>query len=251
MFLKERQAEIVSLLDANGRVTVSDLAQRFGVTEDCIRKDLKQIDEQGKCHRVYGGAISCATLPERNVFSRINTSRPEKRAIAEKALRLIKPGQTVFLDISTTNLQLAELLAASDVSCMVVSNMLDVLKTVAKNPGITATCPGGTVNLELNGLVSAATLAMLERMRFDVSFLGAVGVDVEDDGVTTFDQEDSLIKECVLERSDACYLVADAHKLAACGNYRYAALSDFDGLIMEDRHLVDADRARELGIKVL
>lgn len=110
MFLRERQDTIVELIRAEGRVTVSDLASRFGVTEGCIRKDLKQLDVQGALKRVYGGAISTASVSERNVSKRASTLVSEKRAIAEKAYEQIDAGETLFLDVSTTALAIAELL---------------------------------------------------------------------------------------------------------------------------------------------
>lgn len=102
MFLRERQDTIVELIRAEGRVTVSDLASRFGVTEDCIRKDLKQLDVQGALKRVYGAAISTASVSERNVSKRASTLVSGKRAIAEKAYEQIGAGKTLFLDGSTT-----------------------------------------------------------------------------------------------------------------------------------------------------
>lgn len=110
MFLRERQDTIVELIRAEGRVTVSDLASRFGVTEGCIRKDLKQLDVQGALKRVYGAAISATSVSERNVSKRASTLVSEKRAIAEKAYEQIDAGETLFLDVSTTALAIAELL---------------------------------------------------------------------------------------------------------------------------------------------
>lgn len=251
MFLKERQDLIASLIKDQGRVTVTELAKKFEVTEDCIRKDLKKLDAEGRCHRVYGGAVGASELPDRNVFARVNDYRPEKKAIAEKAVHLIKPGQTVFLDISTTNLYLAELIAKKNVRCIVVSNMLDVLKTVAKGPGITAVCPSGNVNLELNGLVGAATLNTIEHMHFDVSFIGAVGLSMEDDSVTTFDMEDGLIKATAMARSTESYLITGSHKFSLVGNYEYARISQFTGIITDDRRLAEVQKIRELGIRVI
>lgn len=110
MFLRERQDTIVELIRAEGRVTVSDLASRFGVTEGCIRKDLKQFDAQGALKRVYGAAISATSVSERNVSKRASTLVSEKRVIAEKAYEQIDAGKTLFLDGSATALAIAELL---------------------------------------------------------------------------------------------------------------------------------------------
>ena len=68
MFHKERHDQIVEYVQERGRASVAELAERFDVTEDCIRKDLKQLDGQGTIERVYGGAISVSTSPERSVY---------------------------------------------------------------------------------------------------------------------------------------------------------------------------------------
>lgn len=251
MFKRERQAEILSMLEAQGRVAVTDLAHRFEVTEDCVRKDLQQLDREGKCRRVYGGAVSVSALPTHDVFQRVEDYRQEKEQIAAKAYALIQDGQTIFLDISTTNLYLARLLAASGRRIIVVSNMLDVLKTVAAGAGISAQCPGGQVNAELNGLVGAVAVESLRNQHFDLAFMGTLVLDPEGDRVTTFDQEDGLTKRAAMASAEHTYLMADSHKFMTHGGYRYGKLSEFTGLITDDRRPESCDAVRQLGIEVL
>lgn len=228
MFLKERQDAIVQAINESGRVTVAGLAERFGVTQDCIRKDLKQLDREGMLRRVYGGAISIAYSPEHSVKRRLDVHLDEKRAIAHKAYEQIVPGETIFIDISTTNLALAELLARGKKRCVVMSNMIDTLQTLASNPLLTVIGTGGNVNQEFNGFLGATTLSALEPVYFDKAFLGAFGVDLDHDAVTTFDADDSLVKQLVIRNSAHSYLLVDTHKFGARGSHRYASLEDFD-----------------------
>lgn len=81
MFLEERQNQIVSLLEREGRVSVSDLAERFSVTEDCIRKDLRHLVADGRCRRVYGGATRIEPEVNRRIVSRVDTFRPENKLL--------------------------------------------------------------------------------------------------------------------------------------------------------------------------
>ena len=233
MFHKERHDQIVEYVQERGRASVAELAERFDVTEDCIRKDLKQLDGQGTIERVYGGAISVSTSPERSVYKRMGVNTAEKASIAQKAFEQIKEGETVFLDISTTNVLLAGLLAKGQKRCIVISNMVDVLQTLATNPALTVICTGGYVNLETNGYTGALTVSMLEQLRFDRAFFGAVGVDLDSGDVTTFDVDDGLVKSCVIRRARERYLVVDTHKFKAGGNYCYARLSDFGTVITD------------------
>lgn len=251
MFKTERHDAILREVALTGRVTTTALAERFGVSEDSIRKDLQQLGAEGKLQRVYGGAVSIEDEPHKHiVMSRVDDFREQKLEIAKKALNLIEDGQTVFLDISSTNIYLANLLASSNKQIIVVSNMLDAVKKVAAGGSIEAQCPGGKVNLELNGFVGAATVQSLSNMSFDLAFMGTLELNVTNNSVATFDLEDGTVKQTVLKNSDRAYLVADSHKLHTQGKYRYARLSDFTGVIMEDGNEGARQAIRKLGIEV-
>ena len=115
MFTEERQSAIEKCLRENGKVKVKELSEMFQVTEDCIRKDLKTLENAGKLKRTYGGAILSQDYPlKRDVVDRRQFNLDKKRTIAAKAFKLIKNNETIFLDISTTNIELAKLLAASN-----------------------------------------------------------------------------------------------------------------------------------------
>ena len=138
MFTEERQSAIERCLRENGKVRVKELSEKFQVTEDCIRKDLKILENAGKLKRTYGGAILSQDYPlERDVVDRRNYHLDKKKTIASKAFKLIKNNETIFLDISTTNIELAKLLAASDMRVVVVSNMIDILQILASSKSIT------------------------------------------------------------------------------------------------------------------
>ena len=233
MFLRERHERIIDTLRTDGRVTVSELAERFGVSADCIRKDLKALEGQGLCKRVYGGAINMSALPKHNVIRRRNANASEKRVVAERAYALIGSEDVVFLDESTTNLALADLLAAGERKATVVSNMIDALHTMSKNPLLTVIGTGGNVSPDLNGFTGASAIAMLEPMRFDIAFLGAYGIDPDTGAVTTFDLDTGLLKQQVMRRSGRSYLVADHTKVGVEGAYRYATLGDFTALVSD------------------
>lgn len=251
MFLEERHEKIVSLLDEHGRVAVADLARRFDVTEDCIRKDLKQLAAAGKCKRVYGGATKVETAPELNVVDRVGTFVPQKTAIAQKALAMIEPEMTVFLDISTSNLILARKIAAAGIQCNVVSTMIGVLTALAKSPNVTALCPGGTLRPQYDGFIGGSCVEALENYRFDIGFFGAYGVDAASAEVTTHTPEDGIVKRAAVERSRRAYLLAESRKLSSWGSYRYANFDDFDALICDGEDAEAISQVRDAGLEVL
>ncbi|MFR3735594.1 MAG: DeoR/GlpR family DNA-binding transcription regulator [Collinsella bouchesdurhonensis] len=251
MFPEERHALICSLIDKNGRVTVTDLARRFDVTEDCIRKDLKQLAANGKCQRVYGGATRTQNGEERNVVKRLTMFQPEKQTIAHKALEFIEPKQIIYLDISSTNLYLAQLIAQSDIACTVVSPMIDILTALATTSNVTAICPGGTISAELNGFVGAVAVDALKRFRFEMAFIGAYGVDSESREVTTYDADDGLLKRCAIECAGRSYLVCESRKFSTLGNYHFASFEDFDALICDDEDIAAIEQVQAAGLDVL
>ena len=110
MFTEERQNAIEKCLREKGKVRVKELSEMFQVTEDCIRKDLKILENVGRLKRTYGGAILSQEYPlERNVVDRRMYNLDKKKVIAAKAFKLIKNNETIFLDVSTTNIELARL----------------------------------------------------------------------------------------------------------------------------------------------
>ena len=115
MFIEERQQAIEKVLREQGKDRVRELSEMFQVTEDCIRKDLKTLENAGKLKRTYGGAILSQDYPlERDVIDRRNYHVEKKMVIAAKAMKLIREREAIFLDISTTNIELAKLIAKSN-----------------------------------------------------------------------------------------------------------------------------------------
>ena len=158
MFTEERQNAIEKCLREKGKVRVKELSEMFQVTEDCIRKDLKILENAGRLKRTYGGAILSQEYPlERNVVDR-RMYNLDKKVIAAKAFKLIKNNETIFLDVSTTNIELARLIASSGMHVVVVSNMIDILQILAANPSITAIGTGGTMYRSVNGFMGAAAI---------------------------------------------------------------------------------------------
>ena len=159
MFTEERQSAILLCLQDKGKVKVKNLSEKFQVSEDCIRKDLKTLENAGKLKRTYGGAIMSQDYPlQRNVIDRRNYHLDKKKIIAEKAMGLIKDNETIFIDISTTNIELAKLIAASRRRMVVVSNMIDILQILVQNPNVTVIGTGGTMYQGVNGFMEQLPL---------------------------------------------------------------------------------------------
>ena len=109
MFVKERLDIIMSLLSENGKIEVNSLSRQFNVSKDLIRKDLQKLEDQGLLERTYGGAVPKRTIAKNlSVWSRLSSNTEEKKRIAKKAVTLINPNETIFLDITSINYFLAD-----------------------------------------------------------------------------------------------------------------------------------------------
>ena len=169
MFVEERHALIIQELKENGRVKVKELSAKFKVSEDLIRKDLALLAQQGKLKKTYGGAV----LVKENVHREFATQRKSinlvaKQKIAQKALSLIKDDYVVFLDISTINIELAYLIAKSDLKAIIVTNMLEIVNILAKS-NIRVIFIGGEFDFGKDGFVGSLTIEMLKNFRFDLA----------------------------------------------------------------------------------
>ena len=234
MFLEERQESIMNMLNRDGKVRVHELSEKFNVTEDCIRKDLGALEKQGRLKRTYGGAVMLReNLHAMEVEKRRHSDVGAKRRIARAAIQLIHEKDMVFLDISTSNLALAELLSKEERELTVVTNMIDVLVVLARNPKIRLIFAGGVINKSRDGFWGGMTLDFISRLKPDIAFVGAVGVDVCENSVSTYDIEDGINKAAIIRVSKRAYVVAEARKLSSDGNYNYATLDTLSGLITD------------------
>ena len=253
MFLEERQEAILNLLSRDGKVRVKDLSEMFKVTEDCIRKDLGALEKQGKLKRTYGGAVvRRENLHMLEVSKHRNTDVEAKRRIAQAAVKLIHEKDMVFLDISTSNLAIAELLVKTDRDMTVVTNMIDILVVLARNPKIRLVFAGGKINKSRDGFWGGMTLDFISRLKPDIAFVGAVGVDVKENSVSTYDIEDGINKAAIVRVSKRAYVVAEARKLSSDGNYNYTSLDTLSGLITDSKPAEDiCEAADDYGVEII
>ena len=234
MFLEERQDIILSMLARDGKVRVRDLSEKFKVTEDCIRKDLGALEKKGKLKRTYGGAVRIRENSHMvEVSKHRNTDVEAKQRIAQAAVKLIHEKDMVFLDISMSNLAIAELLVKMELEVTVVTNMIDILVVLARNPKIRVVFAGGKINKSRDGFWGGMTLDFISRLKPDIAFVGAVGVDVKENSVSTYDIDDGINKAAIIRHSKKAYVVAEARKLSTDGNYNYTTLDTLSGLITD------------------
>lgn len=237
MFTEERLNEILNILNIHGKVKVKELSQKFNVTEDCIRKDLKQLEHAGNLKRTYGGAIQIRQSSQvYDISEREKIDISTKSVVAKKALDVIKDRETIFLDISTINILIAKSLLASPKRVTVVTNMLEIANILSgSDHNIIVVVAAGVLNKSLNGFIGAATNDFISKYKFDRSFIGSCGVDAFNKSITTFEIEDGITKSTIIQSSKKTFLVMENKKFNLDGNYKFAMLDDIDAIITDEK----------------
>lgn len=236
MFAEERIEKIIELLNEKEKVVVKELSKTFHVTEDCIRKDLKVLEKQGILKRTYGGGVlSRQSAPHNDILARKNINLEGKQKIAEKAFELIQQRETIFLDISSTNILIAEKIAKGTKKLLVITNMIDIIKTFSNCDHVDVISTGGVYDKALNGFVGSTAIEIISRHKVNRAFIGSCGVNMFDKSVTTFDVEDGNTKKAIIHSGKKVYLVMENKKFKYDGTYKFADIYDIDAIIVDEK----------------
>lgn len=237
MFVSERLNKILELINEKGKVEVNSLSSYFKVSKDLIRKDLSKLEEQGLLERTYGGAIKKRQLVKSiTIASRIAENTEIKEIIAKKAFKLINKNETIFLDISSINYILAQEIIKNNLEITLITNMIDIMHLFSLNPQTKTKLIGigGTCNNLIDGFVGISSILQIQKFNIDKCFIGAIGVNIHNGNITTFEQEDGLTKSTILDMSLEKYLITEKSKIEQDGKYIFSNLKDFQFLITND-----------------
>nr|HMS95991.1 DeoR/GlpR family DNA-binding transcription regulator [Tabrizicola sp.] len=180
MALSFRQSEILDIARAEGRVVVEDLAQRFDVTLQTIRRDLTELADIGHLDRVHGGAVPRTGATNLGYEQRRRMNEGAKAAIARACAAAIPEDWSLILNLGTTTEAVArELLGHSNIT--VVTNNMNVANTLAANPGCEIMVAGGALRRSDFGLVGELTTQFFEQFKVDDAVGGASALGHEGD----------------------------------------------------------------------
>lgn len=251
MLPEERHNLIVDQVNRDGAVTVKALSAQFGVTPDSIRKDLTKLEKQGLLKKSHGGAIKVRMAAhDFDVDERKIKNIPQKQEIAAKAIELIRDGDVIFLDISTSNIELAKLLLNLNRHVTVVTNMIEIMLVLTVPSNVKLIFLGGTLSDKREGFIGALTNHQIRHFRFDTAFLGVVGVDLDENRVAIYSPDDGSTKMSIMRHSTKSYMMLESRKFEEDGLYWYAKVSDFTGAVMEkDMEPERMKKAKEYGLE--
>ena len=216
MLTSQRKQHILSVLRRDGNVVAKALSEELGLSEDTLRRDLREMAAEGLLQRVHGGALplDLPPSPAMGDFStRQKIHRDAKPAIARAAAAMIAPGQVVFIDGGTTAVQLARHLPLS-LQATVVTHSPSVAVELVSHAGIEVVLIGGRLFKHAVVAVGSAAMAAISRIHADTYFMGVTGVHAEA-GLTTGDLEEAEIKRALMAASAETVVLASSEKLGA------------------------------------
>lgn len=238
MLAEQRKRHLLDLLARDGRVVAKDVAADLGISEDSVRRDLRELADAGLARRVYGGALPM-TASEPPFAER--AADPDKEHVAEEALVLLEPGMTIALDGGTTSLALARRIP-SGARLTIATPSPHVAIAVAEASDARVLLLGGELGRHSMTSGGALALEAIARVGADRFLLGASGVHPEH-GVTTDDPDDAAVKRALASVSRETWLLASGEKLGARTRHRVLPLDELAGVVVP---AAERDAARAL-----
>ena len=210
---EERRRKILEVLDGEGRVMVEELVRRFKVSAVTARADLDALAARGVLVRSHGGAVRRVNAVEDYPLTfKQGLHHAEKVRIAQAAVRLIQPGQTIVLDSGTTTGQLARQIRQQKLQPLtVITNALNIAVELADTAGVSLMMIGGILRHVSNSFVGPQAEHMLQDLHADHCFLAVDGLDPEV-GLSTPDVLEAQLNGVMIRISNQVTAVADASK---------------------------------------
>lgn len=216
MLAAQRKDHLLDLLARDGRVVAKTVADELGVSEDAIRRDLRELAEEGRLLRVYGGALPIPAA-DRPVNERQDVATESKERVARQAVASIRPGSTIVLDAGTTTLAMARLLPSA-AGITVITPSPAIALAAAEHSDARVIMIGG--ELTRHSMVAGGGLAMeaIQHLAADVFFVGVTGIDPVH-GLTTGELEDAVTKRAIAARCAETVVLASEEKIGAVSRY--------------------------------
>ena len=232
MYRKEREQQILYLLQEKNEMTVSELSSLLFTSESSIRRDLTAMELRGLVKRIHGGVQLLGDNPTIIPFSsRLHFKVAEKKKMAKKALSYVQDGQVIFLDQSSSALFVAhELVNRKQVT--IITNNIEILTTMAKSE-LKVYASGGYISpTNRNCLIGEDAHEIFKKTRADLLFFSAKAVSP--DGILYEPTREEIhIHNTMLENTAKKFFLCDSGKFDTYASYRQCSLGDLDGMITE------------------
>ena len=228
----ERRRQILLELKLRPHVRISDLASRFNVSTETVRRDFDALSNEGLIARDHGGASAPIQGQYPSLDERESARIEERERIGRRAAELVGEGETVMIDSGSTTIQMARALAYIGTPCTVITNSIPVAMTLGHGTPEVLICPGEYLAAE-SAVVGTETLEFLARFNVDRCMIGASGFSEE--GPSESVRGFAAVKRMMLHRAAARHLLIDSKKFGRKGLTHVGDLSDLDSVIVDRR----------------
>lgn len=230
MLTTQRKQQVLSQLKRDGQILAKDVSQAMGVSEDTIRRDLRELAQEGLLLRVHGGALP-ASPAVADFAGRELLRHDGKVAIGRAAAAMVRPGQVVILDGGTTAREIARHFAP-DLKATVVTHSPTIALALVHHASIEVILLGGRLFKHSIVAVGAETIGAIAQIRADTFFMGVTGVHLKT-GLTTGDYEEAAVKRALSGAAAETVVLASAEKLNAASPYRIMGLEKVSSIVIE------------------
>jgi len=225
----QRKQHILEVLRRSGQVIAKELSDELGLSEDTIRRDLRELAAEGLLQRVHGGALPSSPAMG-DIAARSVVATDEKRMIGRAAAGMVQPGQVVILDGGTTALQIARPFSPA-LKATVVTHSATIAVELGSHPLIEVILVGGRLFKHSMVAVGAPAIEAIGRIRADTYFMGVTGIHPEF-GLTTGDFEEAHVKRALSASAAETIVLASPEKLNAVSPYLVAPIGEITGMIV-------------------
>ena len=248
MDINERRDEILKILGDREYVTVEEFSRLLSVSAVTIRTDLTSLEESGLLMRTHGGAMKSSMKGEARLISNTMIEyEMEKKAIAEKAASLIKPGNTIIIDSGSTTIHLIEHLKGKNIT--VVTNNLLVLEKLKSEDDIKIIALGGSLRRESMGTVGPLAEMAIKALNVDIYFMGAAAYNRS--SITSSDISESSLKRDMMDAADKVVFLADSSKFGKRAFSNICSWHDVDTFISDKMDGEFKKELEEMGVEVI
>ena len=226
-----RQLDIVAIAKSEGRVTVDELAERFSVTAQTIRKDLNDLCDRGVLNRFHGGALPHSGVANFAYEARRQLAPEAKRAIGVTAAALVPAGASLLINIGTTTEQVATALRGRD-GLMVIANNINVANILQGYESMEVIVVGGVLRHSDGGIVGEAAVDFIRQFKVDYAIIGASAID-KDGALLDYDYREVTVAKTIISSARTSILVADSMKFDRTAPVRIGHLSELDHFVTD------------------
>ena len=249
MLASQRKDYLLHVLQTQGQIVAKDVSNELRLSEDTIRRDLRELAAAGRLQRVHGGALPASPAVV-DLAGRQQIASDAKVAIGRAAAKMIQRDQVAILDGGTTTLQIARHLP-HDLRATIVTHSPTIAVALVEHPSIEVIVLGGRLFKHSVVTVGAAAAEAVARIRADLYFMGVTGIHPKA-GLSTGDLEESHMKRALMASAAETHVLASAEKIGAASPYVICPLADVDGIVADagipKKTLADY---RKLGLSVV